>query len=96
MPCLIAVLALLTPRIAILLLYFFTHWFHGVFRGQFPPILWLALGFVFLPTTMLWYTAVMHWYGGHWTLVPVVGLVVALLIDISPASGRRRTRVEYN
>jgi hypothetical protein len=92
-PCLFAVLALLTPRIAIVLLYLFTHWFHGVFRGQFPPILWMALGLVFAPTTLLWYTAVMHWFGGQWTLVTVIGLIIAIIIDVSPASGRRRRYV---
>ena len=86
MPCLFAILALLTPRIVIVLLWFFSHWFNGVF----PTILWPILGFIFLPTTLLWYVAVLHWFGGHWTLWPVVGLVIALLIDMSPASSRRR------
>lgn len=85
MPCLLAVLALLTPRIVIVLLWFFTTWFAGIFSS----LLWPVLGFIFLPTTLLWYTAVQHWFGGQWTMWPVIGLVVALLIDISPASGRR-------
>jgi hypothetical protein len=29
---------------------------------------------------------VQNWFGGHWTLWPVVGLVVALGIDVSPAT----------
>lgn len=86
MPCLMAVIALLTPRIAILLLWFFTGWF----RGIFDTVLWPVLGFFFLPTTLLWYTAVHHWFGGQWTLWPIVGLVVALAIDASPAGGRKR------
>lgn len=88
MPCLFAVLALMTPRIVIILLWILTSWFRGVFATP----LWPILGFIFLPTTMLWYTAVQHWFGGTWTLWPVVGLVVALMIDVSPASGRRRAR----
>jgi hypothetical protein len=28
-------------------------------------------------------------FGGHWTFWPVVGLVLALAIDLGPASGRR-------
>jgi hypothetical protein len=37
---------------------------------------------------------VQHWFAGQWTLWPVLGLVVALAIDVSPASGRRaRQRV---
>jgi hypothetical protein len=80
------VLALVTPRIVVALLWFFTRWFEGMFSS----ILWPLLGFIFLPTTLLWYSAVQHWFGGQWTLWPIVGLVIALIIDVSPASGRRR------
>jgi hypothetical protein len=31
-----------------------------------------------------------HWFGGAWTLWPVVGIVIALLIDLSPARGAGR------
>jgi len=86
MPCLFALLALLTPRLVIVLLWLLSRWFEGLF----PSLLWPVLGFLFLPTTLLWYTAVQHWFAGQWTLWPVVGLVLALLIDVSPASGRRR------
>ncbi len=86
MPCLYAVFALLTPRLLIVLLCLFSHWFNGVFSTALLPV----LGFIFLPTTLLWYVAVLHWYGGHWTLVPAIGLVIALMIDVSPASARRR------
>lgn len=86
MPCLLILVTLAAPRLAIALLWFFTNWFHGIF----PTILWPLLGFIFLPTTLLWYTAVQHWFAGQWTMVPVIGIVVALLIDLSPARGRRR------
>ncbi len=86
MPCLLVLFALIAPRLIILLLWFFTTWFTGIFA----TILWPILGFIFLPTTLLWYTAVQHWYGGQWTMVPVIGIIIALLIDLSPASGRRR------
>lgn len=86
MPCLLVLITLAAPRLAIALLWFLTNWFHGIF----PTILWPVLGFIFLPTTLLWYTAVQHWFAGQWTVVPVIGIVVALLIDVSPARGRRR------
>ncbi len=86
MGCLLALFALITPRLVIVLLWLFTHWF----RGLFDTWLWPILGFIFLPTTLLWYTAVQHWFGGQWTFWPVVGLVIALLIDVSPAKGRKR------
>jgi len=85
MPCLFAVLALVTPRLVIVLLWLFTTWFQGLFA----TVLWPILGFLFLPTTLLWYTAVQHWFGGEWSLWPVLGIVLALLIDLSPAKGRR-------
>jgi hypothetical protein len=86
MPCLLVLLALAAPRLVVACLWFFTHWF----QGMFSSVLWPILGFIFLPTTLLWYSAVQHWFGGQWTLWPVVGLVVALMIDMSPASGRGR------
>jgi hypothetical protein len=85
MPCLLTLLALAAPRLVVLLLWFFTGWFSGLFNS----LLWPLLGFVFLPTTLLWYSAVQHWFGGQWSLWPIVGIVIALMIDISPASGRR-------
>lgn len=84
MPCLMVLFALFVPRVVIVLLWLFTQWFHGLFNIA----LWPVLGFIFLPTTLLWYSAVQHWFGGQWTLWPIVGIVIALLIDLSPASGR--------
>ena len=86
MPLLLALGALLAPRIAILLLWLLTSWFDGMFK-QF---LWPLLGFIFLPTTLLWYTVVHHWFGGQWTLWPILGLIVAVMIDVSPAREHRR------
>lgn len=88
MPCLLAIVALIAPRLVVVLLWLLTGWF----RGLFTTALWPVLGFFFLPTTLLWYTAVQHWFGGHWTLWPIIGLVVALSIDVSPARGKRRRR----
>ena len=86
MPCLLVLLALVTPRLLIVLIWFFTHWF----RGMVPNVIVLILGFIFLPTTLLWYTAVQHWFAGQWTFWPIAGMVIALTIDVSPARGRRR------
>jgi hypothetical protein len=86
MPCLFAIFALVTPRLLIVLLWLFSSWFKGLFNTS----LWPVLGFIFLPTTFLWYTAVQNWWHGVWSLWPIVGLVIALMIDVSPAKGRRR------
>ena len=88
MPCLAALIALIAPRLVIVVLWFFTSWFVGMFTS----ILWPILGLVFLPTTLLWYSAVQHWFAGEWSVWPVVGIVLALMIDLSPASGKRRPR----
>ena len=86
MPCLIAALALFTPRIAVAALWFLSTWFVGMFSSLLVPV----LGFIFLPTTLLWYSVVHHWFGGAWTLWPVVGVVVSLLIDLAPVKEHRR------
>jgi len=86
MPCLLTLLALITPRLVILLLWIFSNWFQGLFN----TVLWPVLGFLFLPTTLLWYSVVQNWFGGQWTLWPIVGIVIALIIDVSPARHRRR------
>jgi len=88
MPCFGVLIALLTPRLLIVLLWLFTSWFKGIFATA----LWPVLGFFFLPTTLLWYTAVQNWWHGHWGALQIVGLVIALLIDTSPASARRRRK----
>lgn len=90
MPCLGVLLALLTPRFLILILWIFTSWFKGIFATA----LWPVLGFIFLPTTLLWYTAVQNWWHGDWGMWQVTGLVVALMIDVSPGAGRKRRRRE--
>lgn len=87
MPCLAVILALAMPRVLVFILWFFTRWF----EGMFTTILWPVLGFFFAPMTLLWYSAVQQWFGGAWTLWPVVGMVVAVMMDLSPARrGRRR------
>ena len=86
MACVILVLALLMPRVAVAVLWLFTRWFDGLF----PSLLWPIVGFLLLPTTLLWYTVVQRWFGGVWTLWPVVGLVVSFLIDLAPLRGHRR------
>lgn len=88
MPCLAVLIALIAPRVLVLLLWFFTDWF----QGMFDTLLWPLLGFLFLPTTLLWYSAVQNWFAGAWTLLPIVGLVVAVLIDLAPAGGGRPAR----
>ena len=85
MPLLIIILALLIPRVTIALLWLLTNWFQGLFNTA----LWPVLGFIFLPTTLLWYSGVQRWFNGEWGIIPIAGIVVALIIDIFPARKRR-------
>jgi hypothetical protein len=85
MPLLVVIFALLIPRVTIALLWLFTNWFNGLFSNALFGI----LGFIFLPTTLLWYSVVQHWMGGDWGVLAVCGTVVALIIDIFPARKRR-------
>ncbi|MGE5401863.1 MAG: hypothetical protein ACM3S2_15800 [Ignavibacteriales bacterium] len=88
---LIMVFAVLIPRVAIFLLWFFTNWFHGIFNSILLPL----IGFIFLPVTLLWYSMVFHFFDNSWGTVPIVGLIIALLIDLSPSSSRRYYRRTY-
>lgn len=84
----ILLLALIVPRLSIFLLWLFTGWFNGIFN----TVLWPVLGFIFMPATLLWYTVVYNWFDNNWTLVPIIGIVIAILIDLSPAKNYSRRR----
>jgi hypothetical protein len=90
MPCFLVILALSVPRLVVALLYVFTDWFRGVLPDLVPglPIVGI-LGFVFVPTTLLWYTAVAHWFHGVWGPWQIAGLVLALLMDVGPLKRKR-------
>jgi hypothetical protein len=70
------------PRLAIVILWFFTHWFAGVFETK----LWPILGFLFMPLTLLWYSAVANWFDGEWNWWRVIVMILAILNDLN--SGR--------
>jgi hypothetical protein len=86
MPIFILLVALFIPRVIIVLLWLLTAWFQGVFASA----LWPLIGFLFLPMTTLWYSVVMKFFGGEWAIVPIIGGIIAALIDISPLYRRRR------
>lgn len=82
MPCLLTLLALFVPRLVVFGLWLFTTWFAGVVDA----VLWLVAGFLLAPTFLLWYSVVVNVYGGEWSTWHIVVGVIALLIDVSPAS----------
>jgi len=86
--CLVFLIALAFPRVAILLLFLFSNWFNGVFHGALIPI----LGFIFLPYTTLWYSVVAHAWPGEWGFWQIAFLVVAILLDLGVIGGAGRRR----
>lgn len=53
MGCLLVLLALMLPRVAMIVIFLFTPWFEEAFSFW----VWPVLGFLFLPYTTLAYTA---------------------------------------
>lgn len=78
MPCLLTLVALLFPRITIVVLWIFTEWFSGVFNST----IWPVLGFLFMPLTTLWYSVVVNRYGGEWNAMTIAVMVLAVVFDL--------------
>jgi hypothetical protein len=78
MPLLIGIIALCAPRFVIAMLWLFSTWFTGVFETRAWPI----LGFIFLPLTLLWYSAVTNWFMGEWNWWQMLVLVLAIFGDL--------------
>lgn len=78
MPCLLAILALLTPRIVIILMLIFSNYLESAYQ----TLLWPLLGFLFLPLTTLAYAFGYHQTGGSPTGIYIALIVIAVLIDL--------------
>ncbi len=72
------VFGLIAPRVTIALLWLFTQWFEGVFETRAWPI----LGFLFMPLTLLWFSAVEKMMGGAWTWWQTLIVVLLALTDL--------------
>ena len=92
MPCLVGCLALLTPRIAIVLVVLFSDYIGRAYETT----LWPFVGFLLMPLTTLAYAWAINSRGSVVGLHLVV-VVVAVLIDLGlvggSASKRRRAAV---
>lgn len=77
MPCLTILLSLAFPRLMLVLLWLFSQWFDDAYTGIFLPI----LGLIFAPLTCIWYAIVSQFFGGEWSLWPIVGMVFAVGLD---------------
>jgi hypothetical protein len=83
MPCLIALLALLSPRLALFFILLFSDMLDRAFDGWLLPI----LGFFLLPWTTLAYTVMCDVNGFEWFIV-----VLAFLADLASYAGGRSYR----
>ncbi len=77
MPCLVLIIFLAFPRIALALLFFFSHYLQHAYHNLIVPF----VGFLFLPLTTLAYAWMVN------TRQPIAGinliiLVVAVVIDL--------------
>lgn len=91
MPCLLVILLLIFPRIALALLFFFSNYLERAYHGLILPL----LGFVFLPLTTLAYAWMVN-TGQPAEGVNLLILLVALLIDVGGLGGgeyHRRSRL---
>ncbi len=87
MGCLLVILALLSPRLVLLLEWLFNNArFHRVFNGSF---LWPLLGFIFLPWTTLMYFFVLNPAVGHLTGWGWFWVILALFVDAGSYSTTR-------
>ncbi len=83
MPCLLAVLAVAFPRIAIVLLWLFTNFFTGLYHGVIVPV----LGFLFLPLTLIVYSYLQRTNGGHIGTTQLIFLIIAVVLDLGLVGG---------
>jgi hypothetical protein len=82
MPCLLLILFAAFPRVALVLLFFFSTYLQRAYHGLLVPI----LGFIFLPLTTLAYAWMVN------SGLPIAGmnlilLIVAVIIDLSGWGG---------
>jgi hypothetical protein len=87
MPCLLVFVILMFPRIALVLLFFFSNYIERAYHGILLPL----LGFIFLPLTTIVYAWMIN------NNVPTAGinllwLIIAVIIDLGSLGGGYSSR----
>jgi hypothetical protein len=82
MPCLLLILFVAFPRIALVLLFLFSNYLQRAYHGLLLPL----LGFIFLPLTTLAYAWMVN------SNLPIAGvnlliLIIAAVIDVGSLGG---------
>ena len=83
MPCLLALLAVAFPRVAIVLLWLFTSFFNGLYHEIIIPV----LGFLFLPLTLIVYSYLLRSSHGALSTQQLVFLFIAVVLDLGLVGG---------
>jgi hypothetical protein len=85
MPCLLTLIILAFPRVALVLLWLFSNYLDRAYHGLLIPL----LGFIFLPITTIAYAWMMN---SHLPIqgVNLVILIVAVLLDVGSHGGGAR------
>ena len=78
MGCIFVLIALFSPRLAVVLMWIFTPWVDRAFG----PIIWPILGIIFLPFTTLMYV-ILWGPTGNLTGWDWLWLILAVVIDVS-------------
>ena len=88
MGCLLPIFAIFMPRVAMVIIFFFTNWF----ESSFQTVLWPVLGFLLMPyTTLAWMAAMLyndHHVTGYWVIV----VAIAVVMDLGGQGGSARPR----
>src|SRR5689334_10729446 len=98
MPCLLALVALLVPRLVLVLVWLFGN---GYLGRAYQTVIWPMLGFFFMPLTTLAYAFGMNSNRGSVSGYYLALVVLAVLIDLGLLGGggragrRRRKRQRY-
>ena len=82
MACLLLILFVAFPRLALVLLFFFSNYLQRAYHGFLLPL----LGFLFLPLTTLIYAWMVN-SGIPTTGLNLLILIIAVVIDLGSAGG---------
>jgi hypothetical protein len=85
--CLLAILALITPRFVLVIMWLFTDYL----ARAYDSFIWPFLGFFFLPATTITYAIAVNEFDGvrGWGLVLVI---LGVLVDVGLLGGGARSR----
>lgn len=85
MPCIVALIALMAPRVALFLVWLFSDYLGRAYQTT----IWPVLGFLFVPYTTLAYAWAINANGSVSGFYLVV-LIIAVLADLGTFDGGRR------